>query len=125
VPGDLDVAQLTWQPDYDPFFCQQLAERARRLYLFREEYIFDAGGVVVETPQLGHATFLFAKPASMESCLALYTRTSKEDIRANRTNVAERLGFLGRIVHGLNPRGWLHELRRKLGEPEDYSGVVT
>jgi hypothetical protein len=66
VPGDFDVAMLTWRPDYDPFFYQQLAKRARRLYLFREEYIFDAGGVVVETPQLGHATYLFAKPASME-----------------------------------------------------------
>jgi hypothetical protein len=40
-------------------------------YLFREEYIFDVGGVVVETPQIGHATYLFAKPASMESFLAL------------------------------------------------------
>ncbi len=123
VPGDFDVAQLTWRPDYDPFFYQQLAKRARRLYLFRNEYIFDAGAVVVETPQLGHATYLFAKPASMESFLALYIRTSKEDIRVNRNNVAERLGFLGRIVHGVNPRAWLHELRRKLGEPMDYSAV--
>jgi len=126
VARDFDVARLTWRPEeYDPFFYKQLAKRARRLYLFREEYIFDAGGVVVETPQLGHATYLFAKPASMESFLALYIRANKQDIRANRTNVAERLGFLGRIVHGVNPRAWLHELRRKLGEPIDYSGGVT
>jgi hypothetical protein len=65
-----------------------------------DRYIFDAGGIVVETPQLGHATYLFARPASMEDFLALYVRTSKEDIRANRNNVAERRGFLGRIVHG-------------------------
>jgi hypothetical protein len=31
VPGDFDVAQITWQPDYDPFFYQQLAKCARRL----------------------------------------------------------------------------------------------
>ena len=87
------------------------------MYLFREEYIFDAGGVVVETPQVGHATYLFAKPASMEAFLTLYIGTSKEDIRANRNNVAERLGFLGRIVHGVNPQAWLKELRTKLREP--------
>jgi hypothetical protein len=32
---------------------------------------------VVETPQLGHATYVFAKPRSMESFLALYTKTTK------------------------------------------------
>ena len=78
---------------------------------------------MVETPQLGHATYLFAKPASMESFLALYIRTSKEDIRANRNNVAERLGFLGRMVHGVNPRAWLKDLRTKLGEPVDYAAA--
>ena len=124
VPGDFDVAQLTWLPDYDPFFYQQLAKRARRLYLFREEYIFDVGGVVVETPQLGHATYLFAKPASMESFLALYIRTSKEDIRANRNNVAERLGFLGRIVHGVKRQAWLKDLGSKLGEAAECAAAA-
>jgi hypothetical protein len=41
---------------------------------------------------------------------------NKEDIRANRNNVAERLGFLCRIVHGVDARGWVKELRAKLGE---------
>ena len=65
------------------------------------------------------SNLLFAKPARMESFLALYIQTSKEDIRDNRNNVAERLGFLDRIVHGVSPRACLHELRRKLGEPMD------
>jgi hypothetical protein len=116
VPWDFDVERLTWRPGYDPFFYQQLAKRARRLYLFREEYISEAGGVV-KTPRVGHATYLFAKPASMEAFLALYIGTSKEDIRANRNNVAERLDFLGRIVHGVSPQAWLKELRTKLREP--------
>jgi hypothetical protein len=117
VPADFDVAQLSWRPDYDPFFYRQLAKRARRLYLYRDEYIFETvAGAVVETPQLGHATYLFSKPASMETFLALYVRTNKEDIRANRSNVAEQLGFLCRIVHGVDPRGWVKELRGKLGE---------
>jgi len=122
VPGDFDVAQITWKPDYDPFFYQQLAKRARRIFLFRNEYIFDTpGGVVVETPQLGHATYLFAKPTSMAAFLALYTRVSKEDIRRNRQNVGARLGFLGRIVHGTNPRAWVKDLRARLGETIDYA----
>ncbi len=121
VPGDFDVAQITWMPDYDPFFYQQLAKCARRIFLFRDEYIFDtSGGVAIETPQLGHATYLFAKPASMEAFLALYTRACKEDIRRNRENVAMRLGFLGRIVHGGNPRAWVKDLRARLGGTVDY-----
>jgi hypothetical protein len=125
VPGDFDVAQLAWRPDYDPFFYHQLVKRARRLYLFREEYIFDVGGVVVETPQIGHATYLFAKPASMEGFLALYIQTSKEDIRANRNNLAERLGFLGRVVHGVNARAWAKEIRAKLGEPLNHPAAAA
>ncbi|MGH9351597.1 MAG: hypothetical protein ACRD2G_05475, partial [Terriglobia bacterium] len=118
APGDFDVSQITWRPDYDPSFYRQLAKRACRLFLFRDEYIFETpSGVAVETPQLGHATYLFAKPASMEAFLALYSRVSKEDIRRNRDNVAARLGFLGRIVHGANPKTWMSEIAAKVGEP--------
>jgi hypothetical protein len=124
VPGDFDVAGITWKPDYDPFFYGQLVKRARRLYLFREEYILDLGAVAVETPQLGHATYLFAKPQSMDAFLKLYTQTTKEDIRANRDNIAEKLGFLGRIVHGINARSWIKDLRSRLGEPVDYAGAA-
>ena len=103
-----------------PFFYQQLCRRARRLYLFREEYIFDLPRVVaVETPQLGHATYLFSKPQSIEAFLAAYVATTKEAIRQNRANVAERLGFLGRVVHGSNPRIWLRALKARLGEAAD------
>ncbi len=52
----------------------------------------------------------------MEAFLSLYARVSKEDIRRNRENVAARLGFLGRIVHGINPRAWAKELHARLGE---------
>ncbi|MGH9354450.1 MAG: hypothetical protein ACRD2G_20155, partial [Terriglobia bacterium] len=117
VPGSFDVAQLTWKPDYDAFFYRQLIRRARRLYLYNQEYIFDlVVGVAVETPQLGHATYLFAQPVSMEGFLALYTKTSKEAIRANRDNIAERLGFLRRVVHGGDPRSWLAEVKKAMGE---------
>jgi hypothetical protein len=126
IPGDFDVAQITWRPDYDAFFYRQLYRRARRLYLFRSEYIFDLERVtVVETPQLGHATYLFAKPTNMSQFLAVYASVSKEDIRQNRDNVAERLGFLARLIHGPSCQAWLKELKACLGEVLDYSEVAA
>ena len=125
LPGDFDLAQINWRPDYDTFFYHQLARRARRTYLFRDEYTFDLEKmVVVETPQLGHATYLFAKPRSMETFLALYTRTSKDDIRHNRDNVSEQLKFLGRVIHGTNPRAWLKEVKQRVGEQIDCAAAT-
>ena len=125
MPGDFDVGLITWKPDYDAFYYQQLRERARCFYLFRSEYIFDLeGAVVVETPQLGHATYLFSKPASLTEFLSIYSRLTKDEIRHNCNNAAERLGFLGRIIHGRNPRGWLKELRTRLGKAIEYATAV-
>lgn len=117
IPGDFDIAQINWRPDYDPFFYRQLSRRARRVYLFRGEYIFDLErAVVAETPQLGHATYVFAKPRSMEGFLATYTQISKDAIRHNRHNVAARLAFLGRVIHGVDPKAWFNDLKRYVGE---------
>ena len=122
IRGDFDVAQISWRPDYDPFFYRQLSRRARRIYLSRHEYIFHLErAVVVETPQLGHASYVFAKPRSMESFLTLYTKITKDDIRRNRDNTAERLGFLGRVIHGSNPRAWLKEVGQRIGEKVDFT----
>ena len=125
LPGDFDVAQISWRADYDPFFYRQLSRRARRIYLFRDEYIFDVEkAVAVETPQLGHATYVFAKPRSIDSFLALFTKISKDDIRRNRNNAAERLGFLGRVIHGTNPGVWLKEIRQRLEEKIDFTSAA-
>jgi hypothetical protein len=119
IPGDFDIAQISWRPDYDPFFYRQLSRRARRIFLFRDEYIFDVEkAVVVETPQLGHATYVFAKPRGMESFLAVYTKITKNNIRQNRDNIAAQLGFLGRVIHGTDPRAWLKEVRQRVGEKD-------
>ena len=126
IPGDFDVAQISWRPDYDPFFYRQLSRRARRIYLFRDEYIFDVEkAVVVETPQLGHATYVFAKPRSMDTFLVQYTKITKDDIRRNRNNAAERLGFLGRVIHGTNPRAWPKEVRQRIGEGIDFAASMA
>jgi curved DNA-binding protein CbpA len=122
ISADFDVSLITWRPDYHAFYHRQLSKRARRLYLFRSEYIFDLEKVViVETPQLGHATYVFSKPTSMPEFLAIYGRVTKEDIRQNRGNVGERLGFLGRLIHDLNARAWLKELKVEIGEPVDFA----
>jgi hypothetical protein len=125
VPSDFDVTQITWRPDYDLLYYRQLARWSQRLYLFRAEYIFEfERAVVIETPQLGHATYLFRKPASMDRFLSLYIGVSKGDIRHNRNNVAERLNFIGRVLHGKNPRSWLKELQHHLGIATDYSRPI-
>jgi hypothetical protein len=125
IPVNFDVALITWKPDYNVFYYRQLCKRARQVYLFRSEYIFDLEtAVVVETPQLGHATYLFSKPVSMIEFLAIYKTATKDDIRQNRNNVAERLGFFGRLVHGHNLRTWLRELKRRLGEPVNYAEAL-
>lgn len=117
IPSDFDVALITWKPDYEDFYYKQLCERARCLYLFRTEYIFDLETVVVvETPQLGHATYLFAKSSSMQDFLARYRSVRREDILQNRNNVAEQLGFLCRIIHGQSRQNWLKDLKACLGE---------
>src|SRR5207253_7076411 len=71
IPGDFDIGQISWRPDYDPFFYRELSRRARRIYQFREDYIFDCETAVgVEIPQLGHATYVFTKPRDMDNFLA-------------------------------------------------------
>lgn len=84
-----------------------------------------AENLVVETPQLGHATYVLAKSRSMDTFLVLYTKITKEDIRRNRDNVSERLRFLGRIIHGTNPRAWLKEMRQHPGERIEFDCVVA
>jgi hypothetical protein len=124
VPSDFDVALINWKQDYDAWYYKQLLRRARNLYLFRSEYIFDLGrAVAVETPRVGHATYFFSKPASMSEFLALYSILKKDDIRRNRANAAERLGYLCRLIHGSKPRAWLRELKAWLGEPVDCPEV--
>jgi hypothetical protein len=125
IPSDFDIAQISWKPDYDPFFYNQLRRRTRKMFLIRAEYVFELErAIAVEVPEQGHATYIFSRPANLEQWVREYARTPKDDIRHNRTNAAERLGFIGRVMHGRNPRAWLRDLRAKVGEPVDYSLAV-
>ena len=118
LPADFDVAQLTWRPDYDAYYYDQLNQRARTMFVFRDEYIFDLErSVVVEVPKAGHATYVFAKPTAVGDWVWDYAKTTRHDIRLNRDNVAESLGFRGRVVHGKSKTEWLRDLQTKIGEP--------
>jgi hypothetical protein len=125
IPSDFDIAQISWKPDYDSFFYNQLRKRSGKLFLFRDEYIFELErAIVVETPEQGHATYIFSRPGNLDLWVGDYSQTARDDIRRNRNNAAERLGFIGRVMHGRNPRTWLRELRAKIGEPVDYSLAI-
>lgn len=121
LPLGFDVAQISWRADFERFYYAQLLKRSRKMFLFRDEFIFELEkSIVVEIPQQGHATYLFSRPVSLAGWLRKYARATREDIRNNRENVAEQLGFVGRVNHGQNPRRWVRELRQRIGEPVDY-----
>lgn len=50
---------------------------------------------------------------------------TRDDIRKNRGNAADQLGFIGRIMHGGGPRSWLRDLRARIGEPLDCPANVV
>jgi hypothetical protein len=117
LPGDFDVAQITWRPDYEAYYNEQLNSHARTMYLFRDEYIFDLEkAVVVEVPQAGHATYIFRKPPDVRHWVWQYAKTTRQEIRHNRNSVGELLGFAGRVVHGKDKAEWLKELNRRTDE---------
>jgi len=81
IPPDFDIAQFCWKPDYDPYFYQQLKKRSQNVYLFRDEYIFDCrAAIVAEVPQLGHATYIFAKAGDVREFVNKYATTCRDDI---------------------------------------------
>ena len=122
IPSDFDVAQFCWKPDYDPYFYQELKKRSRNVYFLHDEYIFQLPrAIVAEVPQLGHATYVFAEPTDVREFVRRYAATCRDDIRKNRGKVAHQLGFIGRVMHGNNPRTWLREMRTRIGEGVDYA----
>ena len=77
-------------------------------------------------PRAGASVRLRPCPASTILCHrdSLYTRIAKKDIRRNRDNIGERLGFLGRVIHDANPRAWLKEIQPRLGQRMDFALAV-
>jgi hypothetical protein len=126
LPSHFDVFQLCWQPDYDRFFFDQLKKRSVNIFLFRDECIFELGSTAVaEVPQLGNATYVLARPGNIREFVRRYTTKTRDDIRRNRGNIATELGLVGRVMRGNHPKKWLKELRARIGEPVDYTLLLT
>lgn len=117
IASDFGAEQITWQAGYDYFYYRELLKRARHVYLFRHEFIMELEkAIAVERPESGYATYLFTKPERIEQFLRTYAAVTRDDIRRNRRNIAERLGFQGRIGHGKPQHTWLRELGLRHGE---------
>ena len=63
VPGDFDVAQISWRPDYDPFFYRQLSRRH------------------AESTCFGRSTFSTLRKPSSSKPLSLATRLTSSPSR--------------------------------------------
>ncbi|MDX2267526.1 MAG: hypothetical protein NW208_05430 [Bryobacter sp.] len=101
----------TWQPDYDVFYFDQLRQRSRTWFLFREEYLFVLPGAVVsEIPMPGHASYTFAEPPDLDRFLRRYSGVARTDIRMNKDGVATELGFVGRVLRGTKKKRWLADV---------------
>lgn len=111
--GDVGPEFAIWEPDYDAFYFQTLHGRSSTWFLFRNEFLFVLPrAVVAEIPQAGHATYVFAKPPNVSAFLSHYSRVSREDVRRNRHNAANELGFIGRVVRGANKKRWAEHVLR-------------
>lgn len=117
----LRAHHVTWCPDYDPYYFEQLRKRSLTWFLFRDEYLFLSRNVLIaEIPEPGHATYLFAKPDNLDDFLERYAKLTREDIRRNRGNLATSLGFVGRVVRGKRKKRWLADVLKQAGQKADY-----
>lgn len=113
----------TWQPDYDEFYFDQLRQRSRVWFLFREEYLFVLPGAVVsEIPMPGHASYIFAEPPDMDCFLRRYSGVVRTDIRMNKDGVATELGFVVRVLRGTKKKRWLADVLKHstTGKENEY-----
>ncbi len=112
---------VTWCPDYEPFYFEQLRKRSRTWFLFRDEYLFIWARVLIaEIPEPGHATYVFAKPDNLDDFLDRYAKLTRSDIRHNLDNLSSALGFAGRVVRGKRKKRWLASVLRLAGEEAEY-----
>jgi hypothetical protein len=122
VAEELKPHHVTWRPDYDSYYFDQLLKRSQTWFLFRDEYLFAMPDILIsEVPQPGHATYLFARPPSLQRFMKQYSAVTREDIRHNRNNIATELGFVGRVMRGRRKTGWLADVLKHVGAKTDYA----
>lgn len=117
----LKPQHVAWHADFDSYYFDQLRRRATTWYLFGREFLFVLPNVIVsEIPQAGHATYIFARPQSLDAFMRLYSVSARDDIRHNRANHASDLGFVGRVVRGKRKNRWLASVLKLSGEKAAY-----
>lgn len=108
VPGPIDTRLINWKPDYEECYYRELASRAQRIYLFRNEYLFIVERTVItEIPRRGHASYVFRPPDSLADFLRQYARTTRHEIRRNAESARKVLGYQRRIPHLRDFAAWL------------------
>jgi|SRR6516162_8347733 len=123
--GPRITIQSALRPDYDPFFYRQLSRRARRIYRFARN-TFSTLRKLLSLKPLSLATrpMYLLNPGVWTVFFPCTPRSLRTTFERNRNNVAERLGFLGRVIHGTNPRAWLKEVRQRVGEEIDFAAMA-
>lgn len=123
---ELRPQHVNWQPDFDEFYFEELRKRSKTWFLFRDEYLFVWHTILIaEIPALGHATYLFSRPANLEEFMAAYAKTERDEVRRNRHDVASRLGFIGRVVRGQRKMRWLNNVLKRAGEQVEVGETST
>ncbi len=121
----LKPQHVTWMPEFEPYYFESLRRRSVTWFLFRDEYLFLWPEVLIaEVPQLGHATYLFARPGDLSKFLRAYAAVGRDDIRHNQSDIATKLGFVGRVVRGRRKARWLQDVQRLAGEKADYVAAL-
>ena len=121
---DLRPQHVTWHPDYESYYFDELRKRSATWFLFREEYVFIWANLLIsEIPQAGHATYVFKKPWDVCAFMGPYAQVNRDDVRRNRDNAATRLGFIGRVVRGKNKKRWLRDVLALAGESSEEMEV--
>jgi hypothetical protein len=118
VRAPVDARLINWEPDYEESYYQELAVRAKAVYLFRNEYLFLFGDTIIsEIPQSGHASYIFHPPNSLEAFLRNYARTTRHGIRSEPTTAKTTLGYCGRIAHAKDMGVWISKIERTFASP--------
>jgi hypothetical protein len=121
VSPALKPQHVAWHADFDAYYFDHLRRRSTTWYLFGREFLFVLPNVIIaEIPQAGHATYVFAKPQSLDAFMRRYAGITRDDIRHNRANCASDLGFVGRVVRGKLKKRWLASVLKLTGEKAHY-----
>jgi hypothetical protein len=114
----VDARWINWEPDYEEAYYRELAQRAKTVYLFRNEYLFVFEQTVIsEIPQSGNATYIFHPSTALTTFLYGYAKTNRHAIRTDARTAKAALGYAGRIPHLKDISGWIAKVEQTFVSP--------